>query len=392
MNPQKNNLISKTIIFTLLTFILTSSAFAYPPDNAAVLYYQACMLIEMDDTMKDMLSDFTSGKIELNDSIKNYVTKNQPIIDTLIDASEIKYCDWGADYSKGYDLVLPQISKFKLLTYLLLSDARILALQGDYTASLNRCLTAFRMAQQINDIITISHLVAIAIEAKANGAITEILSIMPPDLQTLSWFKTEFVNLQSKPLESKPFLEAERQVALIYFTPEKISDIIRACELDKNGKNELVIKRIRNANQQFCEKNKIYWNNHIDRLEAAMYLPYLQAYPTFVTIDQEPSKKEVNDNPDSTMTAILSPAWSKIYSLSIKLQTNNNAIKVGLAIYISYAKTGKLPDILPSDLPLDLFSDKPFLYEKTPDGFLLRCQGKDLNKNETYEYKFKVKK
>jgi hypothetical protein len=43
-------------------------------------------------------------------------------------------------------------------------------------------------------------------------------------------------------------------------------------------------------------------------------------------------------------------------------------------------------------LPKDLFSGKDFEYEKAADGFILRCQGKDLNRNEIYEYKFKVKK
>ena len=56
------------------------------------------------------------------------------------------------------------------------------------------------------------------------------------------------------------------------------------------------------------------------------------------------------------------------------------------------AKTGKLPDTLPAGLPGDLFSSKPFGYEKTPEGFILRCQGKDLGRNEVYEYEFKMKK
>jgi len=47
---------------------------------------------------------------------------------------------------------------------------------------------------------------------------------------------------------------------------------------------------------------------------------------------------------------------------------------------------------LPAELPGDLFSGKDFQYEKTTEGFILRCQGEDLYKNEVYEYEFKVKK
>ena len=51
-----------------------------------------------------------------------------------------------------------------------------------------------------------------------------------------------------------------------------------------------------------------------------------------------------------------------------------------------------LTDALPAGLPGDLFSGKDFEYEKTAEGFILRCQGKDLSKDEIYQYEFKVKK
>ena len=50
------------------------------------------------------------------------------------------------------------------------------------------------------------------------------------------------------------------------------------------------------------------------------------------------------------------------------------------------------PVLAPAGLPPDLFSGRDFQYEKTKDGFVLRCQGKDLSKDKIYEYEFKVKK
>jgi hypothetical protein len=61
-------------------------------------------------------------------------------------------------------------------------------------------------------------------------------------------------------------------------------------------------------------------------------------------------------------------------------------------IYIINAKTGDLPNAIPAGLPRDLFSGEDFEYEKTADGFILRCQAKDLLKDEIYEYEFKVAK
>jgi len=108
-------------------------------------------------------------------------------------------------------------------------------------------------------------------------------------------------------------------------------------------------------------------------------------------LDGKPSK-EFTKNPDATLTAACSPTWLKIYTISTRLGSHSNAIRAAIDIYIIKAKTGRLPDALPADLPKDLFSGKDFEYKKTRDGFVLRCQGKDLSKDKIYEYEFKVKK
>jgi len=51
-----------------------------------------------------------------------------------------------------------------------------------------------------------------------------------------------------------------------------------------------------------------------------------------------------------------------------------------------------MTDEIPADSPKDLFSGKDFEYEKTKDGFVFRCRGKDLFKDEIHEYEFKVPK
>ena len=129
----------------------------------------------------------------------------------------------------------------------------------------------------------------------------------------------------------------------------------------------------------------------MDAVQAAFDLPYMVAYSKLKQLDEKPSK-EFSKNPDATFTAACSPTWLKIYTISTRLGSHSNAIKAAIEIYIIKAKTGKLPDALPAGLPPDLFSGKDFAYEKTKDGFILRCQGKDLGKDEFYQYEFKVKK
>jgi hypothetical protein len=85
------------------------------------------------------------------------------------------------------------------------------------------------------------------------------------------------------------------------------------------------------------------------------------------------------------------PALARILTLKTKNETHANAIKAATEVLLKRAKTKRLPDALPAGLPKDLFSGKDFKYEKTADGFTLRCRGKDLDKYETYKYEFKVK-
>ncbi|MHC4949696.1 MAG: hypothetical protein ACYTEU_01735, partial [Planctomycetota bacterium] len=63
-----------------------------------------------------------------------------------------------------------------------------------------------------------------------------------------------------------------------------------------------------------------------------------------------------------------------------------------LDVYITAAKTGKLPTELPKSTYIDHFSGKPFIYEITKDGFILRCQQEDLVKKITHKFTYKLPK
>jgi hypothetical protein len=100
--------------------------------------------------------------------------------------------------------------------------------------------------------------------------------------------------------------------------------------------------------------------------------------------------KDVNSNPEATLTGIIMPATGKVLSLVTRSQTHDNAIRTAIELYMIKTKTG-IPDKLPADLPGDMFSGKPFDYEKTSNGFILRCQGKEIDTGKVYQYEFKVK-
>jgi hypothetical protein len=390
MKTNKSKKATKAIFAVLVLLISATSAFAYPPDNAAVLYYKAFMLYESPDDLGTMLWDYWKGKIKSNEKIEEFMKKNRRVIDIALDATRIDHCDWGLDYSRGTEVLLPPHHKARDIFALLAAEARMQADNGDYKKALGRCLSIYRMARHLNERPIVNYLVAIAINAVNNQCITLFLSEMPQNTEILTWLRGELAELDKQPFSIEPVLHWKREAGIISMSPERISDAVQS-GLDDGPTKKKILERISTANQQFFAKNITYWNSYMDSLEAAFDLPYPQGYAKLKKLDEKLSK-EFNKNPDVTLTTVFAPTWQRIYTLSIRFNTHSNALKAAIEIYLIKAKTGKLPDALPAGLPGDLFSGKDFKYEKTKDGFILHCQGKDLDKDEIYKYEFKVKK
>ncbi|MCP4610002.1 MAG: hypothetical protein GY845_14940 [Planctomycetes bacterium] len=389
MKANKSRKTTKAIFVVFVLLVSTTSAFAYPPDNAAVLYYKAFTLYESPDNIGNMLWDYWKGKIKSNEKIEECLKKNRRIIDMVLDASRIDHCDWGLDYSQGTEVLLPPHYKARDIFALLAAEARMQADTGDYKKALGRCISIYRMSRHLNERPIISYLVSIAINAANHQCTTLFLSEMPQNTEILTWLRGELTELDKQPFSIEPVLRWKREAGIISMSPERISDAVQA-GLDDGPTKKKILERIRTANQQFFAKNITYWNNYMDSVEAAFDLSYRQGYAKLKKLDEELSK-EFNKNTDATLTTVFGPTWQRIYTLSIRLNTHSNALKAAIEIYLIKAKTGKLPDALPVGLPGDLFSGKDFKYEKTKDGFTLRCHGKDLDKDETYSYEYKVK-
>jgi hypothetical protein len=355
-----------------------------------VLYYKAFTLYEPPDDSGNMLWDYWKGRIESNEKIVECIEKNRRIVDIVLDATRIDHCDWGLDYSQGTEVLLPPHHKARDIFALLAAEARTHADDGDYKKALGRCISIYRMARHLNERPIICYLVGIAINGANNQCINLFLSEMPQDTEILTWLRGELTELDKQPFSIEPVVRWKRKAGIISMSPERISDVVQS-GLDDGPTKKKILERIHTADQQFFAKNITYWNSYMDSIEAAFDLPYPQGYAKLKKLDEELTK-EFNRNTDVTLTAVFGPTWQRIYTLSIRLNTHSNALKAAIEIYMTKAKSGRLPDALPADLLGDLFSGKPFQYDKTADGFILRCRGKDLDKDETYEYEFKVKK
>lgn len=342
------------------------------------------------------MSDFWASDGTVTAEIVQYIEKNRYVIDLVIKAAEIPKCDWGYDYSKGMDLRIPHSSRLHDICFLLRAETKWLANQCRFKTALDRCIIQRKIAihacegRMLRDLFS-----GYTINTRANRIIQDILSLMPPDVNELEQLKIRLDQTQAKfpSLVSRLRQEAQNNAASIH--KDKINWLVDLLENSLMSHDlEPMLKRIREGDETFFTKNREYylncWSTSIGIIESG--LPYTEVCERLEELSRKWSK-ESEDNPDATVTLLWSPYSLASYRAVTEKQTQINALKTSIDLYIAKAKTGKLPDALPAESAPDLFSGKPFIYERTEAGFILSCRVKEFSdsKKGVQKYEFKIK-
>ncbi|MBN1975241.1 MAG: hypothetical protein JW787_16475 [Sedimentisphaerales bacterium] len=389
---MKSQINKKSVQFVSLILVLlfsNSIVFAYPPDNAAVLYYRSAYTYTMDSEKSDLTNKYIKGEIEINDEIKEYVEGKEHAVKQFIDASKGKYCDWGLDYSQGMAMLVPPLAEFRHLARITLAKAKMASEAGNYIEAINLCLSALQFEMHIGSAdMPICTLVGYSTTALANDVLIQILPNISNDSVSLTWLRDEYSEILSKFPKMKTSIIKERNV---FSQDIKLRDIDYFLNEFSMVLSQEQIDIIKEGGEAFVNEIMDYYTEHSSKYIAPFDSTYPESYETLVKLEEQPQ----NEGENNIYTKIVSyfvPGGSRLISAETKSKTYNNAIMTALNLYISNAQKGKLPDELQGGMPKDLFSGKDFKYEKTSNGFILKCQGKDLSKDETYEYKFNVKK
>jgi len=391
MKTIRSNKITQAKCVILMAMISASPALAYPPDNAAVLYYRASLTYHANDAMMDKVTEIVKGKADIDDEIREYVGENRYAIKYFVDAGDAPNCDWGMDYSEGIELQMPQFAPLRTLAKIVMAQTKIATESADYNRALDLCLSVHKAGSHIaGGGLLISHLVGISLNALANQGVADILPHISNNPEILIRLRGQVFEVSGKLPSITASVNRDLSTCVQDIRKERVNHI-----LDTSASGDFVPKEeaqiIRRADEEFFKANKEYFLNHQAALLTAIELPYPQSYEQLVHLKKKLSRDSKN-NPKAILTSAFVSAIDRVLCVDIKSKTHFNAIKTAIEIYLIKAKTGKLPDALPAGLPGDLFSGKPFKYEKNTDGFILSCQSKDLAKDEIYKYEFKVKK
>lgn len=384
----------RTILLVCVTIaVMTPAVRALPsdPNNAALLYYQAfIMLPKGQDQVRDLAVSLRAG-VDPNDQIREYLKQCQPAINLAEAASRIPACDWGLQYSKGFQMPMLQLSQMRAMSLLMKADALVFIADGQYRQALEQALTIRRMAQHTGDQILISLLVSIAIDAIANNNIQNTLSAMPPDAVTLSWLQSELATAMGKQLTFQNALETERQMFMAKLSLGS-AQLLEALGGSVDEVPAGLIGHLKSGDTSFLDRSGTYFQNHVKAVQAIIS----SAGPCQQKMGQlgELAKRlelDAKENPFALLTATTMPAVTKVFTLEARAKSSDSMLKAAIEIYIVRANTGSLPSQLPSGAPKDVFTGQDFKYTKTKDGFKLSRWTDDPTGDTTYQYEFKVK-
>jgi len=365
------------------------------PDNAALLYCQAFLLLPEQDLATSMLIDNILKGAEPDKRIRVYLGHCQKMLRLTEFATQMPQCTWGIGYGFGAgDLA----SELRRLNFILAVDARTLAADGHYRAALERCLTIRRLARHLGDDNVLLYSISMSYNSLAHRTIQYVLGVMPQDADLLIWLRGQLVTVQGAPSSFAKILQTDFESILqgmrantellgeIRSLIVKKAESEQAKEKAQNLTDEELLVLARKPYARFLDS--VLWVIDGD-------IPYEQKCTEIQRLTEK-LKEEYGSDPAAGHVILWSGAQARQiagwYNVQVRETACFNALKTAIEIYLVKAKTGKLPEELPDYLPKDPYTGKDFEYEITNEGFVLHCKGEDLYQRLWRWLEFKVKK
>ncbi len=365
------------------------------PDNAALLYYQAFLLLPKQDLATSMLIDNILKDAEPDKRIRVYLGHCRKMIRLAEFATQMPQCTWGI----GHGFSAGDLSyEVRRLTFILAVDARTLAADGHYRAALGRCLMIRRLARHLGDDNILLYSISMSYNSMAHRTIQYVLGVMPQSADLLMWLRGQLVAVQGAPSSLAKTLQMDFESILHGMrTNTELLGEIRSLLVEKAESEQAKEKTLNLTDEELLFLAREPYARFLDSVLCVIDgdMPYEQKYTEIQRLTNK-LKEEYGSDPAAGHVILWSGAhagqiagW---YGIQVRETACFNALKAAIKIYLIKAKTGKLPDKLPDHLPKDPFAGRDFVYEITNEGFALRCQGEDFQGRGKQVLEFKIKK
>ncbi len=374
-----------------------------PNENAMPHYTRAFELLvekskELDEAdLKAWPINLSHEKISL---LLNWISSNkQAIAEFEIGAKKPYYC---REYSKESfgDIILPPLSKARQLVLVVLSRAKMSAIEGNFQQSFSSIITCYRFGQQLAGPKPVAEqLVGLAVKERTIEETYQILK------------RTRIDDTYLKALQYGLEAVSDKSVAPINFSGERLicHDLIqRNFTDDGTGGGQIpriVIEHMRNPSLYLRrqgipllrEDQALAWEK-LERRQTIRLTDEVFAHLASIKgrnpAELHRSGRDVEDiirqsTKDNVFLLAIIQAYTEAYHKSYRCKARKDALNVTVAIIRYRLEQGDPPDELTQliqagyldSLPLDPYSDAPFIYNKLDSDFLLYSLGPDFDNN-----------
>jgi len=375
--------------------------------NAAPLYEQAVRLYakssdEISELLRTKYNEVTPEQKKL---MTKWITDNEETLELVISGAQKPYY-WRKYANKQnttemMSVLMPHLSKFRELALGLCWRAWLSAEQGRYQDAFSDIKSCYRLGQHIkgDNTFLIEQLVGIAIEALATQRLRDILGEYEIDSTALATLQKNFEQI----IAGEDFA--------ISFEAEKLSmyDVIQRCFTENRlGGGHLCLQEFKrivpiigfgsfediiegrdwttplhilfthpNKQQTFKMTQEFY--DYWDKLKLKS-----PAQLNVEDIDSEEQSREIVKG--NILLEFFTPALNRVNEISWRVRTDTQSLIAILSLLRYRLDKGAYPDDLNElvtagylkKVPIDLYSDKPLVYKKTDENFILYSVGENF--------------
>jgi hypothetical protein len=303
-------------------------------------------------------------------------------------------------------IFMPKLSVFRNLTRALLWRARIRAEQGRFKDAFEDVKSCYRFGQHTRgDKTIIEQLVGIAIEALAVRTIREIVGNYEIDSTILADFQRNFeqiiadenfaISLKAEKLcmydEIQRCFTSDRIGKGHLYLPRfrKVSDLAGGYG-NEEGVGDFIVAVLYSAPYLFGQPNKEETLKSVN----ALY-DYFEQLSLKTAIQRHAESDAIDDKFNELLggnifLGILTPALGRVIEIGNRVPVEVRATLTMIAIFRYKRDAGRYPQDLNQlvtdgylkQLPMDSYSDKPLVYKKAEDNFILYSFGPDFKDDD----------
>jgi len=311
--------------------------------------------------------------------ITQYLTDNQQILELLHKGAAIEHSRYPVDLSRGFDLLLPDISKVRDGARLLALEAVIHAENGKLAQAADSIISVFGLARSLSkEPILVSQLVRIACQALAVSTIEHTINRTEFSDEQLAALSQTLVKAEDPCAMTRAFV-GERCIGLSIF---KMPAAQILSMVDGGSQSPAAGGIALYKFSGLADMDIIAYTDVMNDYLKAIHLPPHERLDATDAIDENIN----NISRVHIFTRLFLPALSRVTTLCVRNIALLHTARAGLAVQRYRLASGKIPDslaeLVPTYLdavPKDPFDGKELRYKKLETGFVVYSIGEDGN-------------